>query len=148
MFHQTFLLSTNINYRFDSPLMKIHWGFLIGYFTWRISSDLFFTSYVNVTVSDFQNFDISGRRLRLHKISAMAQQREWFTPAVFFPIHCQMEASKYPNWPLIELLWTIKQLCIIQVFQKQFLHVLLFFWLNNTDSFTWFYVYFCINQLE
>ena len=37
----------------------------------------------NVAVSDFLNFDISGRRLRLHGISAMAQQQEWFTPAVF-----------------------------------------------------------------
>ena len=30
----------------------------------------------NVAVSDFLNFDISGRRLRLHRISAMAQQQE------------------------------------------------------------------------
>ena len=37
----------------------------------------------NVAVSDFLNFDISGRRLQLHRISAMAQQRGWFTPAVF-----------------------------------------------------------------
>ena len=37
----------------------------------------------NVAISDFKIFDISGRRLRLHRISAMAQQREWFTPAVF-----------------------------------------------------------------
>ena len=43
-----------------------------------------FPSCDNVAVSDFLNFDISGRRLRLHRISAMAQQQEWLSPAMFW----------------------------------------------------------------
>ena len=49
----------------------------------------------------FKNFDISGRGLRLHRISAMVKQREWFTPAVldistsYMKIICMKNSLKF-----------------------------------------------------
>ena len=70
------------------------------------------TRYDNVAVSDFLKFfDISGRRLRLYRISQRAQQRLWFTPTVFgtFPDHVHKNDLSEEYSIKIETVWSQKK---------------------------------------